>query len=61
MYMLISQSILTYTYINVFTDQGDADVLQRASVLAQEAPHHSDAFNLALEAHRGKLAAQKKK
>ena len=61
MYMLISQSILTYTYINVFTDQGDADVLKNASVLAKEIPNHLDAFQIAMEGYRGKLAALKKK
>ena len=60
MYMFISQSILTYTYIHLFTDQGDTDVLHKASVLAKEAPQHLDAFHIAMEAYRGKLAAQKK-
>ena len=61
MYMLISQSILTYTYINVSTDQGDEIILQKAAVLAQEAPQHIDAFTKALEEYRDKLTALKKK
>jgi hypothetical protein len=61
MYMFISQSILTYTYINLFTDQGDTAILHKASVLAKEAPQHLDAFGLAIADHRATLDAQKKK
>ena len=61
MRMLISQTILTYTYINVFTDQGDAVMLQSAAVVAQEAPLHIDAFTQALQEYRDKFTALKKK
>ena len=58
--MLISQSILTYTYINVSTDQGDGVLLQKAAMVAQEAPLHIDAFTQALQEYRDKLTALKK-